>query len=449
MSVSAFDSAITGELLADADVRALFSDSRKIADMLRVEGGLACAQARLGLLPPGVARRIADASMTLQPDLTAIGSATARDGVPVPELVRQLRATLDDEAASYVHYGATSQDILDTACVLALRDLCDLVDRRARDLVLRLGALAARHRATLCLARTRTQPAVPTSLGLRALAWARPLSRERARLAALRGEVLCVQFGGAAGNLSALGDHGAAVADALAEELGLARSVPAWHGERDGLLALTDGLARIAGALGKLGQDIAHGCQAEVGELRLAGAGGSSTMPNKANPVAAETLVALARHAAGSLAAAHQGQLHALERDGAAWTLEWLALPQVALAAGGGLSRASALLDTLEVDTERMAAAVTGGAGLPMAEAASFALARHMSRAQAQDLVARACRTASDGGGHLLEVLARQTDAPVDWLALQAPEALLGQAPALVDRGLAQLAADERPGDSR
>jgi 3-carboxy-cis,cis-muconate cycloisomerase len=417
--------------------------------MLRVEGGLACAQARLGLVPPGVARRIADASMTLKPDLAAIGTATARDGVPVPELVRQLRAALDDEAASYVHFGATSQDIVDTAFVLALRDLCDLVDRRARDVVRQVATLAARHRTTLCLARTRTQPAVPTSFGLRALAWARPLSRERARLAALRGEVLCVQFGGAAGNLSALGERGPEVADALAQELGLARSVPAWHGERDGLLALTDGLARIAGALGKLGQDVAHGCQAEVGELHLSGGGGSSTMPNKANPVAAETLVALARHAIGSLAGAHQGQLHALERDGAAWTLEWLALPQLAVAAGGGLSRALGLLEALSVDTDRMAAAVTGGAGLPMAEAASFALAPHLPRAQARDLVDQACRTAADGAGHLLDVLARRTDAPVDWPALRAPDALLGQAPALVDRGLAQLAADEGPGDRR
>jgi 3-carboxy-cis,cis-muconate cycloisomerase len=448
MSVSAFDSVLTGDLLADADVRALFSDRRKIADMLRVEGGLACAQARLGLLPPGVARRIADASMTLQPDLQAIGAATARDGVPVPELVRQLRAGLDAEAAGYVHHGATSQDILDTASVLALRDLCDLIDRRARDVIRRLAALAARHRATPCLARTRTQTAVPTSFGLRALAWARPLSRERARLAALRADVLCVQFGGAAGNLSALGDRGAEVADALADELGLRRSVPAWHSERDGMLALADGLARIAGALGKLGQDVAHGCQTEVGELHLAGGGGSSTMPNKANPVAAEMLVALARHAAGSLAAAHQGQLHALERDGAAWTLEWLALPQVATAAGGSLSRALGLLDALSVDADRMAAAVTGGAGLAMAEAASFTLAQHLPRAQAQGLVAQACRTAADGGGHLLDILAGQTDAPVDWPALRAPDTLLGQAPSLVDRGLAQLGADEGPGDS-
>jgi 3-carboxy-cis,cis-muconate cycloisomerase len=449
VSVSPFGSALTGELFADAAVRALFTDSRRVGDMLRVEGGLACAQARLGLMPPGAARRIADAGITLQPDLDALAAATARDGVPVPELVRQLRAALDAEAAGYVHYGATSQDIVDTASVLALRDLCDLVDRRARDVVQRLAALAEQHQGTLCLARTRTQPAVPTSFGLRALAWARPLSRERARLAALRPEVLRVQFGGAAGNLSALGDRGPAVADALAAELGLGRAVPAWHGERDGLLALGDALARIAGALGKLGQDVAHGCQAEVGELRLAGGGGSSTMPQKQNPVAAETLVALARHAAGSLGALHQGQLHALERDGAAWSLEWLNLPQLALAAGGGLGHARALVDGLTVDTQRMAAAVTGGPGLPLAEAASFALAKHLPRGEAQALVAEACRAAAAGEGHLLDVLARRSDAPVDWAGLRAPEVLLGMSPQLVARGLAQLAPDERPATQR
>jgi 3-carboxy-cis,cis-muconate cycloisomerase len=414
--------------------------------MLRVEGGLACAQARLGLMAPGVARRIADTCMTIQPDIAAIATATARDGVPVPELVRQLRAALDAEAATFVHYGATSQDIVDTACVLALRDLCDLIDRRLRDVVQMLAALAAQHRATLCLARTRTQPAVPTSFGLRVLAWARPLSRERQRLAAMRADVLRVQFGGAAGNLSALGEQGPAVGTALAEEFGLAPALPAWHGERDGLLALSDTLARIAGALGKMGQDVAHGCQVEVGELHLLGGGGSSTMPNKTNPVAAETLVALARHAAGSLAAAHQAQLHALERDGAAWTLEWLNLPQIALSAGGGLGRARALLASLTVDADRMAEAVSGGAGLPMAEAASFALGRHLPRGEAQALIAEGCRRAASGEGHLLDLLPQKTSAPVDWAALRQPERLLGTAPDLVDRGLAELAADERPG---
>ncbi|MBK1697548.1 lyase family protein [Rhodovibrio salinarum] len=449
MNLSPFASALTGDLLGDADVRALFTDERQIADMLRVEGGLACAQGRLGLLPPGVARRIADASMTLQPDWAALGAATASDGVPVPELVRQLRAALDEEAAGYVHFGATSQDVIDTATVLALRDLCDLVDRRVRDVVQCLATLAAGHRDTLCLARTRTQPAVPTSFGLRTLAWARPLSRERARLKVLRAEVLCVQFGGAAGNLSALGDRGPEVADALAGELGLGAMVPAWHGERDGLLALADSFARISGALGKLGQDVAHGCQVEVGELQLAGAGGSSTMPNKQNPVAAETLVTLARHAAGSLAVAHQAQLHGLERDGMAWTLEWLNLPQVALCAAGGLGRARALLNALRVDTERMAAAVTGGSGLPLAEAATFALAEHLPQAEAKQHVVEACRMAGQGEGHLIDLLATRTHAPVDWEDLCSSSRLIGPAMTLVDRGLSQLAPDERSGIAR
>jgi 3-carboxy-cis,cis-muconate cycloisomerase len=444
VAISPFDSAIAGDLLGDAEVRTLFDDGRYARDLLRVEAALARAQGRLGTIPAGAARRIAQAAECLEPDLDAIGQGTAVDGVPVPALVRQLCARVDPESAQWVHHGATSQDVVDTALVLTLRDLADLMDRRARDVARKLTALARDHRDTLCLARTRTQPAVPTSFGLRAVAWLRPLVAERGRLADLRGEVLRVQFGGAAGNLSALGTDGPAVADALAHELGLARAVPAWHGERDGLLALADALARLTGALGKLGQDVAHGCQAEVGELRLAGSGGSSTMPQKANPVAAETLVALARHAAATVAGLHQVQLHALERDGAAWTQEWLALPQLAACCAGALARAGELLDALDVDTHTMAARVTGGTGAPLAEAASFALAPKLGRSEAGARVAEALRQASAEGRHLLDVLADDADMPGGLDGLGAPARLLGNAPALVDRALAGLPPDIR-----
>jgi 3-carboxy-cis,cis-muconate cycloisomerase len=342
-----------------------------------------------------------------------------------------------------VHHGATSQDIVDTALVLRLRRIADLAEARADAVQDRLAALARAHRATLCVGRTRTQQAVPTSFGLRVVAWLRPLARERRRLRDLRGEVLALQLGGAAGNLSALRGDAPDLAAALAEQLDLTPVLPAWHAERDGVVAFGGSLARLAGAVGKLGLDVAQGCRSELGELRLAGAGGSSAMPHKTNPVAAETLVALARHASAGVAELHQAQLHADERDGAAWTGEWLALPQVAAAALAALGKAGALLEALEIDSARMAEHAAGGLQLPLAEAAGAALAAHLGKAEAERLVADACARAIEVQRPLLALLEEAAPAPVDWRAVADPAALMGRAPDLVDRALAEAEAAE------
>lgn len=439
MSVSPFDSAVYSALLGDGELRTLFDDAAHLRDLLTVEAALARAQGRVGIVPGDAAERIAAAAEALEPDAAAIAAATAQDGVPIRGLLAQLRAGLDAEAAGWVHHGATSQDIVDTAAVLRLRRIADLAEARAAQVQARLARLARAHRTTLCVGRTRTQQAVPTSFGLRAVAWLRPLARERARLGALREEVLKLQLGGAAGNLSALQGDAPDLVAALAEALDLGPALPAWHGERDGLVALGDALARLAGAVGKLGLDVARGCRSEVGELRLAGAGGSSAMPHKTNPVAAETLVALARHAAAYLAELHQAQLHGEERDGIAWTGEWLALPQVAAAALSGLGKAAALLDALEVDTERMAEHASGGLQLPLAEAAGAALAPQYGKAEAERRVAAACARAVRDRRPLLALLAETADAPVDWRAVSDPAALMGRAPDLVDRALAEV----------
>ena len=444
MALSPFDSEITGPLVGDPQVAGLFYDHRQIREMLRVEAALARAQAKLQLIPVEAAEKISEAAETLQIDPARLSDKTARNGVPVSALVAELRQALDADAARWVHYGATSQDIVDTALVLQLRALCDLIDTHCLSVIRKLAGLSQTHRATLATARTRTQQAVPTSFGLKLAGWARPLSEERARLSVLRPHLLRVQFGGAGGNLSVFGARGAELSDALAAELDLTPVVPAWHAERQSLLAFADGLVRMTGALGKVGQDVAQLCQSEVGELRIAGAGGSSTMPQKTNPVAAEVLVALARHAAAQLSGLHQAQLHAQERDGAAWTLEWLALPQICATAGGALARADELLDALEIDADRMAENAAGGRGLVLAEAAAFALADHLPRSQAQDLVAQACRQTMAENRHLFDVLADLTDAEVDWDQLRQPKTLVGGSPDLVDRALVSLAGDER-----
>ena len=289
------------------------------------------------------------------------------------------------------------------------------------------------------LARTRLQQAAPTSFGLKLAGWRAPLVDHRARLAALRQRLLQVQFGGAAGTLAPLGDRGIAVLEALAGELDLAAPALPWHTRRDTLAECAGWLSLVTGSLGKLGFDVGLMAQSAIGELREsgdAGRGGSSTLPQKANPVSSEMLVTLARHNAGALAAMHQALLHENERSGMAWSLEWLTLPGMLMATDAALVHAQRIADGLVVDAARMRANIEASGGLVLAEAASFALAAHMPRPAAQALVRDAVATAQAEGRHLVDVLAERCDAPVDWADLRRPEPSLGVAGAFIDRAL-------------
>ena len=441
MTVSPFDSAIHGALFADPETAAGFSDAAQVRAMLEVEAALARVQGRLGVIPADAARRIAAAAAELSFDPAALGPGTASAGVPVPALVAALRDGLDCEAAHYLHWGATSQDIVDSGLVLRLRGVLDHLEARLTALIDQLAALAEAHRTSVMAARTRSQQATPTTFGLKAAGWLAPLLRHEERLVELRRRLLVVQFGGAAGTLAALGERGPEVAEALAAELGLAAPVLPWHSQRDTIAELAGWLSLVTGSLGKFGQDLVLLAQSEVGEVRLGPGGGSSTMPQKANPVAAETLVALARLNAGLLASVHQAMIQEQERGGAGWSLEWLTLPQMAVAAGAALRHAGRLADSLEVDGRRMVRNLDAGNGLVLAEAASFALAAHMPRTRAQDLVKAACAEAAASGRHLMDVLAARSDAPLDWQALKDPAGYLGAADAFIDRVLALAAA--------
>jgi 3-carboxy-cis,cis-muconate cycloisomerase len=207
--------------------------------------------------------------------------------------------------------------------------------------------------------------------------------------------------------------------EALAAELGLACPAMPWHGQRDALVELASWLALLTGSLGKLGQDVLLMAQNELGELREAAGGGSSAMPQKSNPVRAEALVALARRNATLVAGMHHAALHALERDGAAWQLEWATLPDMASTAAAALARAGELAATVVVDAGRMRAVLDGTRGLLLAEAAGLALAAHLPRDEAQELVRRACREARASGRDMVEVLAEHTDVAVDWRRLR------------------------------
>jgi 3-carboxy-cis,cis-muconate cycloisomerase len=308
------------------------------------------------------------------------------------------------------------------------------------ELIDALAGLADAHRGTVAVARTRFQQAVPTTFGLKAAGWLAPLPRHRQRLAELKTRLLVVQFGGAAGNLSALGSRGVEVMEALARELGLGCPPLPWHNQRDTLAELASWLALVTGSLGKLGLDVLLLAQNEVGEVREAQGGGSSTMPQKSNPVRAEALVALARRNATLVGGMHQATLHAQERDGAAWQLEWAILPAMVETAAAALSHARELARTLVVDAARMRAVLDAARGLPLAEAVSFALAGHLPRAEAQELVKQASRDALASDTDLIETVAALTGAPVDWRELRAAAERPACADALIDRVLGEAA---------
>ena len=442
MTVSPLDSALHGGLFSEPEIAALFSDEAELRALLRVEAALARVQGRLDVIPAKAAKRISEVAETFAPDPTSLADGTAAAGIPIPALVAALRdAVGNEEAASFVHWGATSQDVIDSALVLRLEAALDLLEARLKAVSVVLAGLADGHRATLMVGRTRSQQAVPITFGLKAANWLAPLLRARQRLNQLRPRVLLLSFGGAAGTLAALGTRGPDVAEALAAELGLGLPPLPWHAQRDGIAELAGWLSLVTGGLGKLGQDVLLLAQSEVGELREGGAegrGGSSTMPQKANPVSSEVLVTAARLNATLLSAIHQALPQEQERGGPGWQLEWLTLPQMVVMTGGALRQAQDLLENLEVDAERMRANLEASKGLVLAEAATFALAEHLPRPEAQALVKSACAEVRRNGRHLMEVLADSCEAPLDWVALSDPANALGAAEAFIDRVLAE-----------
>jgi 3-carboxy-cis,cis-muconate cycloisomerase len=422
-------------LFGDPEVAGALSVEAQIAAMLRVEAALAAAQAELGVVPPAAAEAVAALNPKMV-DLDALDRATARDGVAVPGLVAQWRAALSGDHAPYLHWGATSQDIVDTAAMLCLRAAVDIMAARLSDLMDALAALADAHRGTVMAARTRGQPAVPTTFGLKAAGWLMPLIRHAERLPPVR-DGLPVSLGGAGGTNAAIGTHAGEVERRMAARLGLCVAPMPWHAQRDGLVALGAWMAAVSGSLGKLGTDVLLLAQAEVGELALAGAGGSSTMPNKANPTVAEALVVLARRVGRLMGDLQDAPLHAHERDGVAWQGEWLIVPDLAQAAGASLLRAQTLLERLEVRSARMRASVEASNGLLAAEAAAFRLAAVMPRPEAQALVKRACAEVTESGVHLADVLAQLAPEAGDLGDLHDPAALVGDSDAMVERVLA------------
>jgi 3-carboxy-cis,cis-muconate cycloisomerase len=346
MAVSAFDHPLLSSLFGDDEVEALLGLEAELAAMLRFEVALADAEAEAGVIPSEAASAIAKALARFKPDMAALRNGAARDGVVVPEFVRQMREAIGALHADWLHLGATSQDVIDTALVLRLKPALDLFERRLAELLERFDQLHERFGANPLMGRTRMQTAIPISAGDRIRSWSEPLVRHKGRLEVLRPSLLAVQFGGAAGTLDKLGGKGAAVRAALAQGLGLP-DVPQWQNQRDRLAEFAGFLSLLTGSLGKFGQDVALMAQAGD-EIALSGGGGSSAMSHKQNPVAAEILVTLAGFNATQLSGMHHALVHEQERSGSAWSLEWLILPQMIVAAGSALRLAAELAGRID-----------------------------------------------------------------------------------------------------
>ncbi len=439
MAHSPLDSDIFGGLFGDPVIGDLMSEASFIRAMMTVEGHLAKVQGELGIIPQESASAIFKASSEITIDPSDLGAGTQKDGIPVPAFVGVFRRKMEaPEHARYVHWGATSQDIMDTGLILRLREVLDHIDAQCLALLDGFAGQADAHGRLPMAARTRNQVATTTSFGARVASWGSPFLRHVERLAQTRVRLEVVSFAGASGTLAALEGRGLEVADALADSLGLGRQLTPWHSARDTIAEVAHVLAGLAGSLGKFGEDVISLGQSELREVSLSASGGSSTMPHKSNPVGPETILALSKVAGAQAGLVGAAMIHKGERDGGAWALEWHALPQLLGAVGGALRHSVDLAVEMTPNPERMMASIDATGGLMFAEAATFALAKVMPRPDAQALVKQACGDAVQQGRHLKDVLEPQAD--IDWDAVFAVDQQMGDAARFADRFVSAVA---------
>ncbi|MCO6415926.1 3-carboxy-cis,cis-muconate cycloisomerase [Siccirubricoccus sp. KC 17139] len=448
MSVNPADSPVLGALYGTDAMRAVMGEMAFLQRMLDVEAALARAQAKLGIVPADAAAAITQAADARKLDLPALAAATRNTGYPVVGLVKQLSALAGTEAGRWTHWGATTQDIMDSAVVLQIRDGLALVEAELDAVIAGFAAMARAHRDTVMAGRTHLQHALPTTFGCKVAVWLSPLITTRERFAQLRPRVLKLEFGGAAGTLASLGEQGLAVQAGLAAELGLAVPDVPWHVARDGVAEAVSLLGLLCGALSKIATDVILLMQnevAEVAEPHQFGRGGSSTMPQKRNPISCEYIIAQSRgvHALVPQMLGAMAQDH--ERGTGPWQAEALAIGQSFLLAHGALACTRVLAEGLVVDAARMQRNLDSTGGLIMGEAVMMGLAPVLGRGEAHHVVNRACDLAIAEGISLAEALGRETalKGKLDATALAkltAPERYLGAAGDFVDRVLGRLA---------
>jgi 3-carboxy-cis,cis-muconate cycloisomerase len=443
-------SPLLAPMLSSAAMRSVCDDAVCLQHMLDFEAALARAEAATGIIPTSAADTIAKACRAGSFDLAALAEAATRSGNLAIPLVKALTAEVaktDADAARYVHWGATSQDVIDTATMLGLRAAIDALRPDIDRAIAGFARLARQHRDTAAVARTWLQHALPMPFGLKLAEYAAALHRSRKRLKRLRNEALALQFGGAAGTLAALGDKGLLVAERLAQELKLPLPDAPWHTHRDRIAEAASVFAIVAGTCGKIARDIQLMMQTDVAEAfepSGEGRGGSSTMPHKRNPVAAATALAAATMAPNLAATIFAAQVQDHERSAGPWHAEWPTLPTLLLVTSGALAAVVDIAEGLEVDVARMRVNLDATDGLIMAEAVAMALAEKIGKSEAHHLVEAASKKAVAEKKHLRDVLTKDPKVSAHLSAdrltkLFEPMAYQGASQALIDRLLASL----------
>ncbi len=452
MPSTTIDSAIFRDLFSTDAMRRVFSDESRVGHCLAIEAALARVEARLGIIPEAAAMEIEAQARIENIDFDALRRRTELVGSPIIPLVEQLTARCANGHGQYCHWGATTQDLTDTASVRQIREALTLVDNDLAAISEALAKLARRFRDTPMAGRSNLQQAVPITFGFKAAACLAAIERHRGRLAELRPRVLTGQFGGAAGTLASLGARGLEVQAALMKELGLAQPEIAWHTHRDRFAEAGGFLGLVTGTLGKIATDVKLMMQTEVGEAFEAfapGRGSSSTMPQKRNPVACNYILACAALVRQQVAALLEAMVEDHERASGPWQIEWVAIPEIFLLASGALAHARTLVTGLHIDAARMRANLDLTGGQISAEAVMMALAPSIGRERAHDLVYDLCRRAMVEARPLIEVLAADAEVSrhLDRPALERlldPANYLGLASTMVDGVLARLRSDGR-----
>jgi 3-carboxy-cis,cis-muconate cycloisomerase len=437
------------ELFSYNAMETVLSDESRVKGMLQFEAALAIAEARTGVIPEGAAQKIAEHCRTATFDLAAIANEAALAGnvaIPLIKMLTEEVARQDKDAARFVHWGATSQDSIDTGLVLQMRDAFALVEKDLAGLSETLMGLANAHRSTVMVARTWMQQALPTTFGFVVAGWLDALVRQRRQLSEIRPRVLSLQFGGAVGTLAALRGDGPEIARALASELRLTLPVAPWHAHRDRMVEAATFFGVLTGTLGKIARDISLHSQTEVGELSEPagdGRGGSSTLPHKRNPVTCSMVLAAAARVPGLVGTMLSAMPQELQRGLGGWQAEWETLPQIARLAGGALHHLAEMMTGLEVDAGRMRRNLDATNGLIFAEAVTMALADRMGKMPAHLLVEGACKKTVAEGRTLREILREEPGlrghlTPADLESLFDPRNYLGSAEEFVERVTAQ-----------
>lgn len=408
MGSTVFDSVLFRDMFGTAEMRAVFTDEALVGRYIEAEVALARAQARMGVVPVAAAEAIGAAAKSIRIDFDKLRHETEIVGYPILPLVHQL-SDAAGEAGRYVHWGATTQDIMDTANVLQIRAALQIIARDLRETRDILAAMARKYRDTPMAGRTHLQQALPVTFGYKAAVWLSSIDRHIARVDQALPRILLGEFSGAAGTLASVGTDGLEMQKLFCEELGLNQPSITWHVARDGIAEAVTLLGLITGSLGKIATDVMLMSATEFGEVSepfVPGRGASSTMPQKRNPISSELMLAAAKAVRQHVATMLDGMVHDFERATGPWHLEWVSLPESFLLTASSLANAKFMLAGLVVHEQQMRDNLDLTHGLIVAEAVMMAAAPKLGRQHAHDVVYDACRKAIEGGGQLADILA-------------------------------------------